>query len=207
VLTSLQSSEIVASAISSLSSQQLSEFSSTLRQLQDSLLHAQRGPSSPTHHRASSPPASESSSIERRNAFGGSATSSSSARRNSYTRMSRSNTFNSSIGDSFLPQSRRASISTVEPRPPSPAQIQSSTDSYGTSPMLKPRILHSHLSDDSGVSSPLNQRRLTRSDSIASRERRDSDSSAAASSTSRVTGSQVSHLPLALKPQLYIHSY
>jgi hypothetical protein len=110
-----------------------------------------------------------------------------SAQPSSASRLLRSNTFTSAVSESFLPPSRRGSIAAQEHAAASPSLRPGVSPSHTSSPLLRAATFIGKAVDESSNASPL-RRLLVRQDSHSSRDRRDSDSSAALSSISHSTG-------------------
>jgi hypothetical protein len=181
-LALIKASEQTSSIFQECNSHLLPDFSSVLQEMQLNLHRAQRAAN------LSSPEASEGASADKKlKSILNSIESSPMANpiKNSQSRLSRSNTFVSAVGESFLPPSRRVSlVSGQEHGASSPLMRLGSFSSNSGSPLLRAATL-------SGK--PL----LNRLDSQSLRERRDSDSSAALSSVaSRSNHAQVLFAPL-----------
>jgi hypothetical protein len=157
----------------------LPQFLSILQEMQLNLHRTQRA--GKPHEHFPSPEAAEVASAENRvNVLLNSSESSSIANSSkiSQSRLSRSNTFTSPVGESFLPTSRRSSIA--------PGQEQ-----VASSPLTRLGSLTSNSVSPSLKAATFSGKTLfNRLDNHSLRERRDSDSSAALSSVA----SRSSHL-------------
>jgi hypothetical protein len=181
-LALIKASEQTSSIFQECNSHLLPDFSSVLQEMQLNLHRTQRAANLSSHE------ASEGASADKKlKSILNSIESSPMANpiKNLQSRLSRSNTFVSAVGESFLPPSRRASlVSGQEHGASSPLMRTGSFSSNSGSPLLRAATL-------SGK--PL----LNRLDSQSLRERRDSDSSAALSSVaSRSNHAQVFFAPL-----------
>jgi hypothetical protein len=181
-LVRIQSAEGAESVLQSCSQEVISEFLTILREMEP---HLQRG----QLERASSPHIGERTSIDKKQKQLSNAPESpspSSVRPNVLNRLSRSSTFSGAVGDSFLPHSRRGSVAGHDHTMPSPSLGPSSMPSYNGSPLLRAAVLLGRNAESAGRPSG-----LLRRDSLASRDRRDSDSSTALSSSAALSLSAI----------------
>ena len=205
-LNSILSVEGAGSILRSLDQQRLSDFTIILKEMHANFKHEDHSrPATPT--RPSSPVASQN--LRKRGSL---AVAVDAALFTIYSRTSptppspqlrprtvRSNTFNSAVGDSFMPLSRRSSVSGHELSrsatagheisPSSPAsRAVSSYMKPSDSPLMK---AWTPTADDINSVLPLSRKGSSKHDGYATRERRDSNSSAGMSSVARSGLAQV----------------
>ena len=201
-LTLIQAAEGAGSILRSQNQQSMAEFSSIIRDMQHNL-HRGHHSSLPSPPRPSTPDSSRNSTEKKRKPFAdlSSPDTSTSALHDMKTRLGRSSTFSSAVGESFLPMSRRNSqlpqlLSEHLPQPSpslhpaqSPLSRLNSAASHAGSPLLRATL--GKAADELSHLSGASPHRFVKKGSFSSRERRDSDSSAGVSSVSRTSNSQV----------------
>jgi hypothetical protein len=192
-LSYIQRSEGPDSILQTRSQENLSQLVIIFREMQ-LLMHSGRHGGRPSSPYANSDPP-DRTSIDIKSLSLSNARESSPATSARPRSLIRSSTLTAAVSESFLPPSRRDSTSVPlhALTSHSPLLRSISTLSQSSSPLLKHAGASGKPADGLGQFSNLSPlRRLTRADSIGSRERRDSDSSAAASSVvHHASGAQV----------------